>query len=115
MSYITDKFKSGEVKIRDKVCGWYFSETDEFRPLMQDAMIKLSEAGMVDNKMVAATMVARNVHEKQSLEAYAKSEAEFWSNPDNADAQSERNFEMRAAFGEGVEVINCFTGRKQRL
>ncbi len=99
MSYITDKFKAGEVKMRSKVCGWYFPNTDEFRPLMNDAMIELLEAGLVTNAHIAATMVARNAHEKQALESYAKGQEEFWGDPANKEAQDEELYEMKAAFG----------------
>jgi len=111
MSYILDKFDAGEVHIENNVCGWKF-DSGEFRPLMQDVMIELLEAELITNAHVAATMVARTAHEKVFLEAYAKSQDEFWSNPDNADAQREQEAEMRAAFGPGETVVNVFTGRK---
>jgi len=115
MGYITDKFNQGEVHIRENVCGWYFETTDEFRPLMEDAMSELLEAGLITNRQVAATMVARNIHTEEFLTKYVDTEREFWSDPANTTAQREREFEMRAAFGEGEEVVNVFTGRRTVL
>ena len=114
MSYILEKFDEGEVHIENNVCGWKF-DSGEFRPLMQDAMTELLEAGFITNSHVAATMVARTAHEKATLEAYAKNEEAFWRSTDNVEAQGERLFEMKAAFGEGAEVVNVFTGRKHIL
>lgn len=115
MSYVTDKFKAGNVKTRGKVCGWYFEESSEFRPLMRDAMAQLLEAGLVTQEHVEATEIAEAEHAEKVLTAYAKSEEEFWNNPDNLEAQNERRFEMRAAFGPGTEVVNVFTGRKTKV
>jgi len=114
MSYILDKFEAGEVHIENNVCGWRFEECD-LRPLMQDAMIELLEAGHVTNKHVAATMVARTAHEKVFLEEYFENQKEFWSNPDNEEAQREQEAEMRAAFGPGETVVNVFTGKEHKL
>lgn len=115
MSYMTDQFKAGEVHIRGKVCGWYFVETTEFRPLMGDAMKELNDAGLVSLSHVDATATARDEHVSITLLAYAKSQDELWNNPANADAQREQLFGMRAAYGAGETVTNCLTGRTHQL
>jgi len=112
MSYITDKFNTGEVHIRENVCGWLFEKSNEFRPLMDDAMTTLLKAGLITSAHITATNVAREIHTEEFLARYIDTEREFWSNPANADAQRERKFEMRAAFGPGENVANVFTGRK---
>lgn len=115
MSYITDQFQTGQVTIHKKVCGWYFNETDEFRPLMSDAMKELNEAGLVSLAHVDATAHAYSKHAEQTLIAYAKRENEFWANPSNAEAQRERSAEMLAAFGAGETVVNALTGQEFTL
>jgi len=115
MSYMVDKFEAGEVHIRENVCGWYFEESNEFRPLMSDAMKELFDADLISQAHVDATAIAYTAHTEKTLTEYMESQNEFWNNPDNADAQREQLFEMRAAFGEGGTAVNVFTGRKHSL
>ena len=115
MSYVTDQFQAGQVHIFNDICGWYFNETDEFRPLMADAMYELFDAGLVTQAHLDATETARYNHVQKTLAAYTKSQDEFWNDPKNEDAQREQLAEMRAAFGPGEEVVNAITGRRTKL
>jgi hypothetical protein len=115
MSYIAYKFDNGEVTMRDLVCGWFFPETNEFRPLMQDAMDELLRTNRVTLAHVGATEIARDAHIAEVLTSYVKSEEGFWSNPEHINEQNERLAEMQSAFGEGAEVVNALTGRKHTL
>ena len=51
MNYILNKFEAGEVICKGFVCGWEFEAgfdgNYEHRPLMQDAMQELEQAGYV--------------------------------------------------------------------
>lgn len=120
MSYMIDKFNAGEVHIGayegtvDNVCGWLF-DSGEFRPLMADAMKELFDAGLVTQNHVDATAIAYDVHTERTLREYAEREERFWNDPEFEEARQERLFEMKAAFGEGEEVVNVFTGRRTRL
>lgn len=112
MSYVINKFNNGNVKIQANVCGWYFEESKEFRPLMADVMQELLDAGLITQKHVDATKIAEAVHTEKMLMEYAKNEKEFWDNPANEEAQNERLFEMKAAFGSGETVVNALTGMR---
>lgn len=113
MSYITDKYHAGEVHIENGVHGWLF-DSGEHRPLMEDAMSELYEAGLCSAADVVRTRKARDVHTAAFLAEYIKSQEEFETSPEYAEARAERDFEMRAAFGPGEEVVNVFTGRRYR-
>ena len=115
MSYITDKFEAGEVHYRGFVLGWYFESTNEFRPLMNDAMAELHEAGLANASEVEATATAHKEHTEKTLTEYFESQEKFWNDPANADAQREQLSEMRAAFGPGETVVNVFTGKEHKL
>jgi len=106
MSYMTDKFEAGEVKIRGQVCGWEFDD-GEFRPLMQDAMDELYNEGFVTQNHVMDTAVARGKHEAEFLAEYVANHS--------GEASAEEKSEMRAAFGAGSTVVNVLTGRKTTL
>ena len=49
------------------------------------------------------------------MEEYTRREEEFWTKPEYADARAERLAEQRAAFGNGADVVNIFTGRKYKV
>ena len=108
MSYMIEKFNEGEVHMRDYVCGWYFEETNEFRPLMNDAMQELCDAGLVTQAHVVATAKARSDHEDETLRAYIDREL-------NRTYSDEEKFEMRSAFGPGETVVNVITGKRIKL
>lgn len=114
MSYITDKFNAGEVHIEFDVCGWLF-DNGEFRPLMNDAMEELREAGLVTDCQVFRTAIAHNAYQEAALEQYVKAQEEFWTKPEYEDARNEQLAEMRAAFGPGETVVNALTGRKHKV
>jgi hypothetical protein len=115
MSYMTDKFNNGEVHVKeDGACGWLF-DNGEFRPLMADAMYELLDAGLVTYEQCQTTEVVRVAHEKAFLKDYVEQQEKFWNDPEFEDARREQEFEMRAAFGEGAEVVNVLTGRKIKV
>lgn len=115
MSYMVDKFKAGEVHIReDGACGWLF-DNGEFRPLMADAMYELVDAGLVTEFIAQCTEEARVKHTREVLAAYTKQQEEFETAPEYEDARQERDFEMRAAFGPGETVVNVITGKRTKL
>lgn len=114
MSYITDKFDNGEVKIICRVHGWYFEEgfngEPEHRPLMEDAMQELLETGRCTETDVIATRYARDIHMAKSIEDYKEARAAR-----TAEQIAEERFEMLAAFGEGETVVNILTGETTKL
>ena len=109
MSYIIDKFNAGEVVIKDNVFGWEFMEgfdgNYEHRPLMEDAMGELFNAGYATSKDVVATRKAREINDRRNIEAYIEGRKNM-----SEEAKAEELFEMRAAFGEGEKVVNVITG-----
>lgn len=109
MSYIIDKFNNGEVHTRGNVLGWYFTETDEFRPLMADAMFELYAADLVTDTQVAATAEAHEAYTADFLAGYIQAQRNR-----TAEQIREERYEARAAMGPGVEMINVFTGERYR-
>ena len=109
MSYITEKFESGEVVVIDGVHGWFFEEGfhggPEHRPLMADAMKELLDAGLCTEADVEATAVAREESNKLAIAAYIKAQTN--RTPEQI---AEERFEARAAFGAGEKVVNVITG-----
>ncbi len=109
MSYIIEKFKAGEVIIKNFVCGWEFAEGFdggyEHRPLMADAMKELLEAGLVTEKHVESTKIACSVNTRKNLELYEKAQA--LRTPEQI---AEERMEARAAMGPGIKMVNIFTG-----
>ena len=114
MSYIIDKFNAGEVVIKDNVFGWEFMEgfdgNYEHRPLMEDAMGELFNAGYATSKDVVATRKAREINDRRNIEAYIEGRKNM-----SEEAKAEEMFEMRAAFGEGETVVNVITGERFAL
>jgi hypothetical protein len=108
MSYITDKWYDGEIKVKGRVCGWYFEETQEFRPLMSDAMAELVDAGLVTQDYTDATKCARDNNTAEFLDKYAKNMRIRY--PDD-----EALSEMRAEFGNNTTVMNMITGEEVEL
>ena len=99
MSFITEKYKAGEVHFEGLAIGWYFEETFEFRPLMIDAVMELYTKGYIDEDIVYATSQARDKHTE-----------EFFATYEPKELTSEDVFEMKAAFGEFDDVVEVFTG-----
>jgi hypothetical protein len=108
MSYITDKFNKGDVKFREDVVGWYFEETDEFRPLMSDATMELFLAGLIDDVVVSKTEAAREAYAEETLSNYIQ-------NHSFDDYTTEDIYEMKAAFGDDADVTNFLTGETIHL
>jgi len=99
MSFITNKYKAGDVKFQGLAIGWYFEETHEFRPLMLDAVMELYTKGYIDADIVYATSQAREKHTEEFFKTY-----------EPTIPTAEDIYEMSAAFGEDAEVANVFTG-----
>jgi len=105
-TYVVNKFKAGEVHFQRGAAGWLF-DSGEFRPLMDDAMEQLLEAGCVDQECVEETARQRDVYVEQSLKEYV--EAQRNRTPEQI---AEERFEARAAMGPGVEMVNIITGER---
>jgi hypothetical protein len=109
MSYIIDKFNAGEVVVKGNVYGWEFNEgfdgAYEHRPLMEDAMGELFNAGLATAKDVVETRKAREINDAKNIAAYI--EAQKNRTPEQI---AEERFEARAAFGAGEKVVNIITG-----
>jgi len=106
MSYITDKWLAGEVHIQDGACGWLMAD-GEFRPLMNDAMQELKDAGLVDTQTVTRTAVARDIHTTAFLKEYRTAQLNR-----SAEQIREERWEARAAMGAGVDMVNIVTGER---
>ena len=109
MSYIIEKFNAGEVVVKGNVYGWEFMEgfdgRYEHRPLMEDAMGELFNAGYATAKDVVETRKARERNDARNIAAYIEGRKTM-----SEEAKAEELFEMRAAFGEGEKVVNVITG-----
>lgn len=105
-TYVVTKFKEGEVKFQNGAAGWLF-DNGEFRPLMDDAMEQLLEAGLVDEVCVMRTERARDEYTKKSIAEYIEAQKNR-----TAEQIAEERFEARAAMGEGVEMVNIITGER---
>lgn len=110
MSLVTDKWGTDEIKVIDNVVGWNLD--DEHRPFDEKKMQELVEMGVVGQVEVEATAIAYEKHMTAAIAGYIQRQNDFWTKPEYEDARNEQMFEMRAAFGPGVEVVNVFTGRK---
>jgi hypothetical protein len=114
MSYILDKFNAGEVVVKGNVFGWEFKEgfdgAYEHRPLMEDAMGELFNAGYATAKDVVETRKAREINDARCIAAYIEGRKNM-----TEEAKAEEMFEMRAAFGEGETVVNMITGERFAL
>ena len=99
MSFITNKYKAGDVHFQGLAVGWYFNEINEFRPLMLDAVMELYTKGYIDEDIVYATAEARDKHTE-----------EFFASYEPAIPTAEDIYEMKAAFGDFDDVSDVFTG-----
>jgi len=105
-TYVVTKFKQGEVHFENGAAGWLF-DNGEFRPLMDDAMEQLLEAGLVDTATVEITAQARDVYTEKSIAEYIQAQKNR-----SAEQIAEERFEARAAYGPGETVVNIITGEK---
>jgi len=103
---MTDKWNAGEVKTQDGACGWLMAD-GEFRPLMNDAMQELKDAGLVDTQTVTRTAVARDIHTTAFLKEYRTAQLNR-----SAEQIREERFEALAAYGPGETVVNIITGEQ---
>ena len=105
-TYVVNKFKQGEVHLQNGAAGWLF-DNGEFRPLMDDAMEQLLEAGLVDQATVEITAQARDVYTEKSIREYIEAQRNR-----TQEQIAEERFEARAAMGPGVEMVNIITGER---
>lgn len=99
-----EKWEAGEVHFEDNAVGWKMAD-GEFRPLMDDAVAELVEAGLISESCAIQTAQARDEYTDRMLADYAAN----YTGPSD-----EERFEARAAFGEGQEIVNVITGHKWR-
>jgi hypothetical protein len=104
--YVVQKFEAGEVKFRDGAAGWLM-EDGEFRPLMDDAMKELHDAGLVSADCVAITCDQRDEWTERSLAEYRVAQSQ--RSPEQI---AEERFEALAAYGPGETVVNIITGEQ---
>ena len=105
-TYVVTKFKQGEVHFQNGAAGWLM-EDGEFRPLMDDAMEQLLEAGCVDQATVNITAEARDVYTDKSIAEYIQAQKNR-----SAEQIAEERWEARAAFGPGETIVNMITGER---
>ena len=105
-TYVVNKFKEGEVHFQNGAAGWLFDD-GEFRPLMDDAMEQLLEAGLVDADCVKITAQARDVYTEKSIAEYIEAQRNR-----TQEQIAEERWEARAAMGPGVEMVNIITGER---
>ena len=105
-TYVVTKFKAGEVHFQNGAAGWLF-DSGEFRPLMDDAMEQLLEAGLVDADCVEITSQARDVYTERSIAEYIQAQRNR-----TAEQIAEERWEARAAHGPGVKMVNILTGER---
>ena len=105
-TYVVTKFKAGEVHFQNGAAGWLMAD-GEFRPLMDDAMEQLLEAGLVDADTVEITAEARDVYTERSIREYIQAQRNR-----TAEQIAEERWEARAAHGPGVKMVNILTGER---
>ena len=105
-TYVVTKFKEGEVHFQNGAAGWLF-DSGEFRPLMDDAMEQLLQAGVVDQECVEETARQRDVYTEKSIAEYIEAQRNR-----SAEQRAEERFEARAAMGPGVKMVNIITGER---
>ena len=105
-TYVVTKFKAGEVHFENGAAGWLMDD-GEFRPLMDDAMEQLLEAGLVDADCVEITSQARDVYTERSIAEYIQAQRNR-----TAEQIAEERWEARAAHGPGVKMVNILTGER---
>ena len=104
--YVVQQFEAGEVKFRDGAAGWLM-EDGEFRPLMDDAMKELHDAGLVSDDCVAITRDQRDEYVERSLAEYRVAQSQR-----SAEQIREERFEALAAYGPGETIVNIITGER---
>ena len=104
--YVVQKFEAGEVHFRDGAAGWLM-EDGEFRPLMDDAMLELHDAGLVSDDCVSTTRDARDEYVERSLAEYRVAQSQR-----SAEQIREERLEALAAYGPGETVVNIITGER---
>ena len=89
--------------VADGVVRWKSNDRVPFEDMVTDFV----EAGFVEKSAIALSEIARQADTSAFLAEYATAQAN--RTPEQI---AEEQFEMQAAFGPGVEVVNVFTGQK---
>jgi hypothetical protein len=79
----------------------------EWRPVNGETISVLLHHGQITEEHAEATEAAHAAYEAKVIENYKAAMADYEYN-------DEEMFELRAAFGEGAEVVNVFTGQITR-
>jgi len=88
--------------VRDGVVGWLVGGTD-FRPLMADV------AASYGVEWTAIQAAGYEDYCRRTVSEYRKAQAEM-----SDEARAEQLYEMRAAHGPGVNLVDIFTGERFR-
>lgn len=70
------------------------------------------EIAGISGPLMERCEAARERDNSEFVRQYREQQERFETEPEYADARAERDYEIRAAFGEGEEVVNVFTGRR---
>mgnify|MGYP001058442851 CR=1 FL=1 len=87
----------------DGVVRWNSNNNVPFDDMLYDFM----SIGVIGPKTAARSEEARHVDNERFFEEYRRNQP--------AQPSEEELFEMRAAFGEGTEVVDVISGRRVRL
>ena len=98
-----EKFAKNDHRIEDGVLLW---NTNDRSP-MNDMTTRWLELGLITQEVVDATEIARDEQNAAFFADYKVARAN--RTPEQI---AEEQFEMRAAFGPGVEVVNVITGER---
>jgi len=77
------------------------------RPINEDSIAVLLHHELITEEQAQITEAAHAAYEAKVIEDYKAAMADYEYN-------DEEMFELRAAFGEGAEVVNVFTGQITR-
>tara|TARA_Y100000593_G_scaffold14449_1_gene27436 strand:+ start:7222 stop:7662 length:441 start_codon:yes stop_codon:yes gene_type:complete len=98
-----EKFAKNDHRIEDGVLLW---NTNDRSP-MNDMTTRWLELGLITQEVFDATEIARDEQNAAFFADYKVARAN--RTPEQI---AEEQFEMRAAFGPGVEVVNVITGER---
>lgn len=94
----------GKFYVDGNVIRW--NSNDRIPP--QDCLDEMLAQGLITELQVAWSKTIRKAEDEAFLNEYRERMA-------NYEPSAEEMFEMRAAFGEGEEVVNIFTGKRIQL
>ena len=97
--------------VRDGVHRWDSNGRCVPRHLME----RWARLGWVSAAEVVATRTQEEVDNEAFMRQYAADQAAFLRTPEGQEARREQVAEMRAAFGEGAEVVDVISGLRTQL